>query len=84
MDDLQMLYIVMRRCEGLNVSQGVTPDRGVGTRAGGNALRRETSTRIIIFENKAEIVSTCLLKKCLEIITITKEIMFLSPEDLDW
>ena len=79
-----MLYIVMRRCEGLNVSQGVTPDRGVGTRAGGNALRRETSTRIIIFENKAEIVNTCLLKKCLEIITITKEIMFLSPEDLDW
>ena len=75
MDDLQMLYIVMRRCEGLNVSQGVAPDRGVGTRAGRNALRRETSTRIIIFENKAEIVSTCLLKKCLEIITITKEII---------
>ena len=33
MDDLQMLYIVMRRREGLNVSQSVTPDRGVGTGA---------------------------------------------------
>ena len=48
MDDLQMLYIVMRRCEGLNVSQGVTPNSGVGTRAGGHTLGTETSTRMIL------------------------------------
>ena len=40
--------------------------------------------KIIIYENKADFVNTCLLNKCLEIIAITKEIMFLSSADLDW
>ena len=40
--------------------------------------------KIIIFDNKADFVNTCLLNKRLEIIAITKEIMFLSSADLDW
>ena len=40
MDDLQMLYIVMRRREGLDVCQRVAAHRGVRARTLGRALNR--------------------------------------------